>query len=1135
MAFNNNLALSITLGTKGGLQQALAEFAKLTQAEKDLAIQAQLTARQQIAQQKAVSDYLKTVSKERAQDYKDAFREIEIAERNYAALVTQLAKQEAAQKKQVEREVAQAVKASITQQSEDQRILEQVIKESEQRIALATKERVQQQLAADRQALNEAKQIANERRDLISNGLTVAGFAAAPVSAGADRILAGGLTERIVTEDTLAKLEALTGGADSAQKKLEELRATASKYGFDQDAQAAGYAGLAIRLQGTTVQGEALDTLYKNLSISGRALGISSGTLSGALQQLAQGLGTNALRGDELRSVTEAGIISQASLAKALGINVSQLKKYAEAGKITNDIVLKAAQITADQFEPAALKAADTLGAVSERFKNAQKSAEDALGKGLEPATKSLLSLGTQGLDFFSKLPEDIQGATGGLLLFADGLSKLVIPAATLNFFTGGALVDAGTKLLGVSGGVGVLATRLGALTIVGGLAAASILLWKKNLDDIKTDQNIGAITEDLKDLSGNLDNVTSALKKYVQQTKEGKDTTALGQAIREQIAAIKAQDEAILASASATKEQKNAAREQINALEISLGVLDKYIPKVKEQADALNDLTKAYAAASDKAKALYEQEQLALQESLTSQNSTQAEYEAGSFALKQKFSEQSVALLQKELEAAKVATLGKNQTEEDRAKFVASIEEKITATKLSNAQQAYQEQERLRKLDEENYAQKGLAQIANLNSQIGLANGANQLAKEKASVADRIAEREIKSLEAQGRIAEADDKRLQLQIRQSAELDRQYQSQLNILSLQNQIKQLEIEDQITKANQNINARIAAGAKKEEVDQLKQGVANLEKQKTIYAEIGKEAKANATATYQDKVKDNAIRDLQAAKDATQRNRIIEGLEKTLRNQGLSKEAIAAQVAEILRLADAQQPVESSSAKTRDNYSGAADQAGRLAENLGRAAEKSGEIKAPNLSSKNATSGKYEGRAGGLSNVDPNRPYASRDDARYNATNPTQAASDAAGNRYQEAVDRAFATGTALPTFGDISTYNEPKPPQAAEGALVKNKPGGTLVNVGEARHDEVILPLNERGASYMANVLQQYAPAQSPSVSLNQEPVIKELRGVSGLLERSLQRSPQIVIQAGESNGGSEYYDNRAFYSQFGR
>ena len=96
----------------------------------------------------------------------------------------------------------------------------------------------------------------------------------------------------------------------------------------------------ALRDSGKTQQDffNVTETIQKSIAISGT----TADSARAALLQLSQGLSSGTLRGEELNSVLEQIPRVGESLRKSLNMNVGELRKFAEAGLLTTDVVFKA-------------------------------------------------------------------------------------------------------------------------------------------------------------------------------------------------------------------------------------------------------------------------------------------------------------------------------------------------------------------------------------------------------------------------------------------------------------------------------------------------------------------------------------------------------------------------------------------------------------------------------------------------------------------------------------------------------------------------------------------------------------------------------------------------------------------------
>lgn len=79
------------------------------------------------------------------------------------------------------------------------------------------------------------------------------------------------------------------------------------------------------------------------------------------------------------------------------------------------------------------------------------------------------------------------------------------------------------------------------------------------------------------------------------------------------------------------------------------------------------------------------------------------------------------------------------------------------------------------------------------------------------------------------------------------------------------------------------------------------------------------------------------------------------------------------------------------------------------------------------------------------------------------TAPFRAAFNAVGSLWNRTLGgMSFTVPSWVPGFGG-SSFSLPRVPQLAAGGVVSARPGGTLVNVGEADEDEVVAPLSKLG------------------------------------------------------------------------
>ena len=203
------------------------------------------------------------------------------------------------------------------------------------------------------------------------------------------------------------RMNALTGSATETASAMNHMRRIASDSRSDFDAVAMLFTRLALATEhlGATQRdvADATQTVANTFIIAGS----HAQEANNSARQLAQGLASGALRGDELRSVMENNTILTKMLADGLGMTIGELREFGHAGKLTAEtvmpILIKGTKETNEQIS----KMPMTLGQAGVALKNN-----------------------------FQFMIGDIQKATGGFSTlsavigkFANNLDVILIPA----------------------------------------------------------------------------------------------------------------------------------------------------------------------------------------------------------------------------------------------------------------------------------------------------------------------------------------------------------------------------------------------------------------------------------------------------------------------------------------------------------------------------------------------------------------------------------------------------------------------------------------------------------------------------------------------------------------------------------
>ncbi|MBD1404219.1 tape measure protein [Leclercia adecarboxylata] len=128
------------------------------------------------------------------------------------------------------------------------------------------------------------------------------------------------------------------------------------------DATATLYARLE---RSTRSYGVSVDEITKLTTIINEGFvvsGASAEEASNAITQLAQGLASGALRGDEFNSVNEQGNRLMIALADSLGVGIGELRNMAAEGKLTTDVIVNGLLAQGDKIGQEFAKTTATIG-----------------------------------------------------------------------------------------------------------------------------------------------------------------------------------------------------------------------------------------------------------------------------------------------------------------------------------------------------------------------------------------------------------------------------------------------------------------------------------------------------------------------------------------------------------------------------------------------------------------------------------------------------------------------------------------------------------------------------------------------------------------------------------------------------
>jgi tape measure domain-containing protein len=334
------------------------------------------------------------------------------------------------------------------------------------------------------------------------NDLKAVDNAAAGVNAGTSKLKSafGGLQTAIAALGIGALVKDLAGVGIDADRTDKRIRNLADANGetakvFDIAAKAAksfglsnleaekGVADLYGRLRPTGVALNDIETVFNGVNKAALAAGLGAADTEGVFLQLSQALGSGALQGDELRSIMERMPAVGQAVAKVMGVTVGEIKKLGADGKITTDVMIKAAaelnKLTPPPPDPFKV------------FNAEMANLREELGENLLPILTPFVGALIGVLKAFSAMPEPLQTVIVGLAAATAAILAIGVAMATLapvftalgTAFSALAALNVGGLIAGwlpvvVSASSGIVAALGGILTWVGGTLIPGLLAF---------------------------------------------------------------------------------------------------------------------------------------------------------------------------------------------------------------------------------------------------------------------------------------------------------------------------------------------------------------------------------------------------------------------------------------------------------------------------------------------------------------------------------------------------------------------------------------------------------------------------------------------------------------------------------
>lgn len=262
-----------------------------------------------------------------------------------------------------------------------------------------------------------------------------------------------GIDTLAMSETSGIAWETLLGSQEKSKKMLDDIAKFAATTPFEK----MGVDNMAKQLHNAGFQGKDLfDQLTKFGDIGG-AFGVQAASLEEMVRQYSQVKQAGVAYTEDLNILQDRGIPIYKAIAEELGINTSEVKKWASEGKISADIYQKALDNIANSVEGGMAKQSKSFTGMVSTFK-------DGLAELAAKLSEPIFDLLKQGLEFIQPKLDSFVKTLGeeGLVAALDGVSPILGDMARILGEVGQAVLDLGGFIADNIEPIGLFASTLG-------------------------------------------------------------------------------------------------------------------------------------------------------------------------------------------------------------------------------------------------------------------------------------------------------------------------------------------------------------------------------------------------------------------------------------------------------------------------------------------------------------------------------------------------------------------------------------------------------------------------------------------------------------------------------------------------
>ncbi|MEE8599297.1 MAG: tape measure protein, partial [Dehalococcoidales bacterium] len=173
-------------------------------------------------------------------------------------------------------------------------------------------------------------------RSTFKLALLIAGIAGAIIAMGA--LGAGAVKAGERMKSLQFRFEAATGSAKAGEKALRSTIKLADKLGLEVDSLSKAYARFLAATQGTSIEGEKAEKIFKQVARAAAALKLETTEVTGIMRALEQIMSKGTVQAEELRGQLGDRLPGAFRIAaEAMGVTTRELNRMLKAGEVISD------------------------------------------------------------------------------------------------------------------------------------------------------------------------------------------------------------------------------------------------------------------------------------------------------------------------------------------------------------------------------------------------------------------------------------------------------------------------------------------------------------------------------------------------------------------------------------------------------------------------------------------------------------------------------------------------------------------------------------------------------------------------------------------------------------------------------